>query len=313
MQPFTYSQRRAIAGRASRAAAEPGARYIAGGTDLLELMKDDVETPDRLVDINRAAAGAIEIAAGRRRAARRAGAHDATSPAHPDDPQAATRCCPRRCSAASPQIRNMATIGGNLLQRTRCAYFRDPAFALQQARARLRLRGASTAYNRIHAILGASDQCIATHPGDMAVALVALDARGRADRRPAASAASRSPTSTAARRHPARRDGAEHRRTDHRRSSCRPRRAARRSHYLKVRDRASFEFALVSAAVALDIDGGTIRERAVAAGGVGTKPWRAAGGGSGADRQAADAGDVEGRCRAGRRRARSRRATTGSS
>jgi len=177
-------------------------------------------------------------------------------------------------SGASPQIRNMATMGGNLLQRTRCSYFRDTGVAACNKRRPGSGCAALAGENRMHAILGGSDHCIATHASDVAVALVALDAtvrlRGaRGERMLALEAFHREPgdrpdvetvlepgeliTAIEVPAAPA---------------------MARRSHYLKVRDRVSFEFALVSAAVALDADGDHIRAARVAMGGVGTRPWR---------------------------------------
>jgi xanthine dehydrogenase YagS FAD-binding subunit len=179
---------------------------------------------------------------------------------------------PGLLASASPQVRNMATMGGNLLQRTRCGYFRDTGFACNK-RAPGSGCPAINGENRIHAILGGSDQCIATYAGDMAVALIVLDAEleltGPNGKRTIPI-------------------GDFHRvpgNTPHIETVLAPgdmitginipaSAAARRSYYLKVRDRASFEFALVSAAAALDLDGGTIRAARVAAGGVGTKPWR---------------------------------------
>jgi xanthine dehydrogenase YagS FAD-binding subunit len=175
-------------------------------------------------------------------------------------------------ASASPQIRNMATMGGNLLQRTRCGYFRDTGFACNK---RVPGSGCPAIHgeNRMHAILGGSDNCIASYAGDMAVAMIALDARleltgPNGVRTVAIGDFHRVPGDT-----------------PHIETILTPGEmitgvdipasaSAQRSHYLKVRDRASFEFALVSAAVALELDGGAIRTARVAAGGVGTKPWR---------------------------------------
>ena len=177
-------------------------------------------------------------------------------------------------ASASPQLRNMATMGGNLLQRTRCGYFRDVGFDCNK-----RMAGsgcpAIRGENRLHAILGGSDACIATHPSDLAVALVALDA---AIELHGADGSMRTVALADFHREPGDTPQIE--------NVLRPGEVitaitvpasplAQHSAYLKVRDRASFEFALVSAAVALDVQGGTIRDARVAMGGVGTKPWRA--------------------------------------
>jgi xanthine dehydrogenase YagS FAD-binding subunit len=176
-------------------------------------------------------------------------------------------------NSASPQVRNQATMGGNLLQRTRCPYFRDVGYAGCNKRAPGSGCAAIGGENRWHAVLGTSESCIATHASDLAVALVALDAavevRG--------ASAQRTVPLNDLYRLPAG--------TPHIETVLQPGEviaaitvpsspAARRSHYLKVRDRASFEFAVVSAAVALDIDRARIRQARVALGGVGTKPWR---------------------------------------
>jgi xanthine dehydrogenase YagS FAD-binding subunit len=269
MQAFTLTQPRDTQA-AIAAATQAGSKYIAGGTDLLQLAKDNVETPERLVDLEVLNASRIHAGSDRLRLEPLARMSDVA--AHPEVAARWPVLSQALLESASPQVRNMATMGGNLLQRTRCGYFRDTGFACNK-----RSPGsgcpAINGENRMHAILGGSDQCIATYAGDMAVALIVLDAEleltGPNGKRTVPI-------------------GDFHRvpgDTPHIETVLLPGEmitgidipasaAAKRSHYLKVRDRASFEFALVSAAVALELDGGTIRAVRVAAGGVGTKPWR---------------------------------------
>jgi xanthine dehydrogenase YagS FAD-binding subunit len=248
--------------------------YIAGGTDMLQLLREDVRRPDRLVALGTAVLDdRIEI---RRDGSLRLGASAKMSDVadHPGVRQTFPLIAEALLASASPQVRNMATVAGNLLQRTRCPYFRDVGVVACNKRRPGSGCAAEHGENRSHAVLGGSDQCIATHPSDLAVALVALDAtvrlRGRGGERLIAVEAL----------HPL--PG----RTPHVETVLTPGELvsaievpaapelARRSHYLKVRDRASFEFALVSAAVALDTDGARIRAARVAMGGVATKPWR---------------------------------------
>lgn len=267
MQPFTLT-RPADTKSAVAAASQPGSAYIAGGTDLLQLAKDNVETPRRLIDLDSLPLSGIHATANRLRLEPLARMSDVA--AHPAVARDWPVLSQALLASASPQIRNMGTMGGNLLQRTRCGYFRDTGFACNK-RAPGSGCPAINGENRMLAILGVSDSCIATYPGDMAVALMVLDAEleltGRDGIRKVAI-------------------GDFHKEpgdTPHIETVLQPGELitgidipapARRSHYLKVRDRASFEFALVSAAVALDIDAGTIRSARVAAGGVGTRPWR---------------------------------------
>lgn len=266
MQAFTLVQPSGVQA-AVVAASRPGAKYIAGGTDLMQLAKDNVETPRELVDLEAFAAGRILVDTERLRLDPLARMADVAS--HPAVVRGWPVLAQALLASASPQIRNMATMGGNLLQRTRCGYFRDTGFNCNK-----REPGsgcpAITGENRMHAVLGGSEHCIATYPGDMAVALNVLDAEVHL---------SGNRTVPIGEFHVIPGD------TPQIETVLRPgemitgievpaSNAARRSGYLKVRDRASFEFALVSAAVALDIDNGTIRTARVAAGGVGTKPWR---------------------------------------
>jgi xanthine dehydrogenase YagS FAD-binding subunit len=269
MQAFSLIEPRDVEA-AVTAASAPGAKYIAGGTDLLQLAKDNVETPTRLVDLEGLRAGGVLASADRLRLEPLARMSDVA--AHPDVVARWPVLSQALLASASPQIRNMATMGGNLLQRTRCGYFRDTGFACNK---RVPGSGCSAIHgeNRMLAILGGSEHCIATYPGDMAVALIALDAQVEL------TGAKGTRTVPVESFHVLPGD------TPHIETVLAPGEmitateipasaAARRSYYLKVRDRASFEFALVSAAVALDLDGRTIRGVRVAAGGVGTKPWR---------------------------------------
>jgi xanthine dehydrogenase YagS FAD-binding subunit len=247
------------------------AKFIGGGTNLVDLMKFAVENPTRIIDINglpldkieRLPNGGVRIGSLVRNSDL---AYDPVIKAqYPLLSQALL-------SGASPQLRNMATVGGNLLQRTRCSYFYDIAFPCNK-----RVAGsgcpAINGYNRSHAILGASESCIATHPSDMCVALAALDAvihvRGSKGARQIPFAAFHLlPGTTPEKETSLNQDelivSVDLPAATMVTGSC----------YLKVRDRASYEFALASAAVLLDIRQGNIRSSRVALGGVGTRPWR---------------------------------------
>ena len=270
MQAFQYNRVNDIEG-AVGAGSAVGVKFIAGGTTLIDLMKLHVEQPTTVVDITslpldkieRTASGGLKIGAMVRNSDL---AHDATvQQEYPVLAQALL-------SGASPQLRNMATTGGNLLQRTRCYYFRDTAYPCNK-----RNPGSSCAaidgYHRIHAILGTSEHCIATHPSDMAVALMALEATVQIQ-------------------------GAQGHRTVPLQEfyfvpGSTPEREnvlalgeliisvtlpqlsrGTRSYYLKRRDRASYEFALASAAVVAQMQGQRMQRIRVALGGIGTKPWR---------------------------------------
>ncbi|WP_237571068.1 FAD binding domain-containing protein [Mycolicibacterium lacusdiani] len=268
MFPFTYTK--AADESAALSAGASGARYVAGGTTLVDLMRETVERPGAVVDINALPYRGIDL----NRSLLRVGslvrmsdlaAHQGVREQFPVIVQALEL-------SASAQLRNMASIGGNLLQRPRCLYFRDVSAACNR-----RSPGAGCSAvggrNRTHAILGASDACVATHPSDLAVALTALDAavvlRGsdgetrmpladfyrlpgttpdRENNLPAGSLITAIEVPVTA--------------------------EARRSGYLKVRDRESYEFALTSVAVGMDVRNGVVRAARVAAGGVGTVPWR---------------------------------------
>ncbi|MEH0518884.1 xanthine dehydrogenase family protein subunit M [Streptomyces stelliscabiei] len=252
-------------------AGRRGGRYIAGGTTLVDLMRETVERPETLVDITGLPLREVTVTerGGLRIGAlvtmSEAAAHPKVRTLYPVVSQALEL-------SASAQLRNMATIGGNIMQRTRCTYFRDVTAACNK-----REPGSGCAalhgFNRTHAILGTSDACVATHPSDAAVAFAALEARVHllgpdgARQVPFADFLLR-PGSTP-QREQALRKGELITAVE---IPALPR--PLRSGYLKVRDRQSYEFALTSAAVALHVPGGVIREAKVAAGGVGTVPWK---------------------------------------
>jgi xanthine dehydrogenase YagS FAD-binding subunit len=272
MQSIFYDRARDV-NHAIELARQHGAKFIGGGTNLLDLYKSGVEQPVRLVDVSRLDLSSIdELPNG----GLRIGAM-ATNTAVGTDPLVRQRyrvLSEALLNGATTQLRNMATVGGNLLQRTRCHYFTDPAFAHCNKRDPGSGCDAIDGHNRMHAILGASPHCIATHPSDMAVALAALDAVVQLQ----------GPDGT--RQVPLvdfHRLPEDHPEWD---TVIKPGELitavelpampfARLSHYLKVRDRASYAFALVSVAVAVDLDGSAIRDVRIALGGVAHKPWRA--------------------------------------
>jgi len=275
MHPFTLDRPRdlaaALALRAQAGRNDAPAEYIAGGTDMVQLLQEYVRRPERLVSLAGLLNNRIEIGPhGLRLGAAATMAEVAADPAVVEQFPLISEAL---LNSASPQVRNQATMGGNLLQRTRCPYFRDVGYAACNKRAPGSGCAAIGGENRWHAVLGTSENCIAVNPSDLAVALVALDAAVEV-RGPAGS---RSVPLIDFHRLPDT--------TPHIETVLEPGEviaaiivpaspAARRSHYLKVRDRASFEFAVVSAAVALEMDGARIRQAQIALGGVGTKPWR---------------------------------------
>lgn len=270
MQAFTLTQPGSM-DAAIAASRQPDTKYIAGGTDLMQLMRNDVEGPAHLVDLEPLPLSGIQADQSKLRLEAMARMSDVA--AHPAVREGWPVISQALLASASPQVRNMGTMGGNLLQRTRCGYFRDTGFACNK---RVPGSGCPALHgeNRMLAILGGSDHCIATHPSDFAVALVALDATVEL----------RGPDGQT-RSLPVRDFHRLPGDTPHVETNLRPGEliaaiivpasaAARGSHYLKVRDRASFEFALVAAAVAMEMQNGQIADIRVAAGGVGTKPWR---------------------------------------
>ncbi|RXH08308.1 FAD binding domain-containing protein [Bradyrhizobium guangzhouense] len=257
---------------ANKPLTQASAQPLAGGTTLIDLMKLDVMRPSAIVDINPLAQGwsAIEPGSGNLRLGALARMSDVA--AHDEILRNYPVIANSLKLAASAQLRNMATLGGNVMQRTRCSYFRDVSYENCNKRNPGSGCAAMDGVNRMHAVLGVSDQCIATYPGDFAQALIALDATvevtGRSGTRsmPFAElhkAPGNSPEIETA-LHPGELISA----------FVVPGRWPR-SVYLKARDRQSYEFALSSAAVALDVQNGTIRDARVALGGVATVPWRA--------------------------------------
>jgi xanthine dehydrogenase YagS FAD-binding subunit len=261
----------ALALRAQAGRNDAPAEYIAGGTDMVQLLQEYVRRPERLVSLAGLLDNRIEVGPQGLRVG--AGATMAELAAHPVVIQQFPVISEALLNSASPQVRNQATIGGNLLQRTRCPYFRDVGYVDCNKRAPGSGCAAIGGENRWHAVLGSSEHCIATNASDLAVALVALDAAVEVRR----AGGQRTVPLIDFYRLPGT--------TPHLETVLEPGEviaaitvpadpAARRSHYLKVRDRASFEFAVVSAAVALEMDGARIRQARIALGGVGTKPWR---------------------------------------
>lgn len=271
MNPFSYARPDTV-DEALRLGSQPGARYIGGGTNLLDLVKAGVEQPQHLVDVSRLPLAQVAaLPDGGLRIGAMISNTDAAN--HPLVRERYPLLAQALLSGASGQLRNMATVGGNLLQRTRCHYFYDTGFPACNKREPGSGCGARDGINRIHAILGASEQCIAVHPSDMCVALAALDAVVIV------------------------RDTTGERRIPIADFHCLPGNTpqidttlapgelvvavdlppspyAAHACYLKVRDRASFAFALVSVAAALELSGNTVRSARLALGGVAHKPWR---------------------------------------
>jgi len=271
MNSFSYTRAKEVDTAVREITQDKSAKFIAGGTNILDLMKENVERPDRLVDINRLPLQQVE---GTTDGGLRLGAlvSNADTAYHPEVVERYPLLSKTILAGASAQLRNMATDGGNLFQRTRCYYFYDTATPCNKREPGSGC-SAINGYNRIHAILGTSEQCIATHPSDMCVALAALDAvvnvKGPSGERQIKFA------------------------DFHRLPGNEPQYDntvqageivtsidlpaegfAKNYTYLKLRDRASYAFALVSVAVGLDLEGDTVKEARVALGGVAHKPWR---------------------------------------
>jgi xanthine dehydrogenase YagS FAD-binding subunit len=252
--------------------AAPGSAFLAGGTDLLQLWKAGVEAPAQVVDISRLPLAEIAVAPQGLALGALARLHDVA--VHPDVAGGYPLVAQAILASASGQVRHMASVGGNLLQRTRCVYFRGGEGLACNKRAPGSGCGALGGENRQHALFGASAACVATHASDLAVALVALDAEvevltATGPRRLALADLYRRPGEA-----PERDTNLAPGELIAAVQTPDASRFAARSTYLKVRDRASFEFAVVSVAAALRLEGGRIAEARLAAGGVGTVPWR---------------------------------------
>lgn len=271
MNPFTYA-RASDAADAVRQASALNAKYLGGGTNLIDLMRETIERPPALVDVTGLSRDIVEEPDGSLRIG--AAARNTALAEHRLVRERYPLLSRAILAGASGQIRNMATVGGNLLQRTRCAYFYDDDGARCNKRHPGEGCDAIGGFNRMHAILGASDACVAVHPSDMAVALTALDASVQVEGPRGARTVALSDL---------------HRLPEHRPDLETTLEAgelithvtlpalpfAARSAYRKVRDRASYAFALISVAVALDVADERVRDVRIALGGVAHKPWRA--------------------------------------
>lgn len=274
MKPFAYTRASDARAAIQTVSREPSAKFLAGGTNLVDLMKEGVEQPDRLVDITRLELARIEE---RPDGGLRLGAlaRNSDTANHALVRQRYPLVSQAVLAGASGQLRNAATNGGNLLQRTRCFYFYDVHQPCNKREPGSGC-GALAGFNRIHAIFGASESCVATYPGDMAQALYALDAVVQVEGPQGARAIPiaefhRLPGDTP-------QTDTNLRRDELITAIDLPARAAAfapRSYYLKVRDRASYAFALVSVAAALEIEDGKVKNVRLALGGVAHKPWRA--------------------------------------
>jgi xanthine dehydrogenase YagS FAD-binding subunit len=271
VNPFTYTKAGDPADALRRGAAE-GARYLGGGTNLVDLMRETIERPSVLIDVTGLSGDIVEtpdggvlIGAAARNTA--VAEHRAVRTRYP----VLTRAL---VAGSSAQIRNMATVGGNLMQRTRCPYFYDPDGSRCNKRTPGEGCDAIDGFSRSHAILGASPACAATHPSDMCVALAALGAVVHLRSADGARSVPLIDFHRLPEDHPEIETVLEPGELITA-VEVPPLPFAARSAYRKVRDRASYAFALVSVAAALDLDGGTVRDVRLALGGVATKPWRA--------------------------------------
>lgn len=267
---FEYVRASDVADAVRRIADDPAAKFIAGGTNLVDLMKDDVERPKTLIDISKLPLGTVEKTA---EGGLRIGALVPNSDLayHPEIEKRYPVLASAILAGASQQLRNMASTGGNLLQRTRCAYFYDTATPCNK-RAPGSGCSAVDGVNRIHAILGWSQSCIAVHPSDMCVALAMLGAKVHV----AGQAGERVIPFTDFHRLPGDKPEADtHLKRDEMIVAIElpPQGFAKNYTYIKIRDRLSYAFALISVAVGVELDGGAIKEARFALGGVAHKPW----------------------------------------
>jgi xanthine dehydrogenase YagS FAD-binding subunit len=257
MRPFVFAD-----------TANESSKFLAGGTTLIDLMKLDVETPKTLVDINSQAKGLNKIEASSEGLKFGALVRMAEAAENADVLKNYPVIAQSLMLAASQQIRNMASLGGNILQRTRCSYFRDVSYKECNKREPGSGCAAMDGVNRAHAVLGTSKSCISAYPGDFAQALIALDAEVQTDKRKF-------------------KFSELHLSSDdpYRETILKPGEMIhfifvpagnfKRSLYLKIRDRQSYQFAVTSAAVAIDLEGETVKDTRIALGGVAYKPWRA--------------------------------------
>jgi xanthine dehydrogenase YagS FAD-binding subunit len=271
MRPISYSRATDVAGAVEAVTIDPLSDYLAGGTTEIDLLRQNVLTPRRLVDIGRLPLTGVEELPGGLRVGALSRMSDVAR--HPLVRERFPMVAQALEMGASPQLRTMASIGGNLLQRTRCSYYRDGVSPCNKREPRSGC-AALTGVNRGHAVLGTSEHCIATHPSDLAVPLAALDARvhtrtALGERTHAIEDFFLPPGDSPHREHPLEHGelitAVEIPETPMARSSL----------YLKVRDRASYEFALASVAACLTLDGTIVTGVRLALGGVATIPWRA--------------------------------------
>jgi xanthine dehydrogenase YagS FAD-binding subunit len=271
MQVFRYSQAQTVDAAVENAGRSSGS-FIAGGTTLVDLMKLNVLTPQSIVDINGLPLYRVESLPNNGGLRIGALVRNSDLANHPTVRQQYAVLSEALLSGASPQLRNMATTGGNILQKTRCYYYRDTNYPCNK-----RQPGSGCAaldgFNRIHAVLGGSEHCVATHPSDMAVAMMALEATvhthgPNGDRAIALDDFYLVPGNTPDRENKL----SAGELITHVTIPALP--CGARSPYLKLRDRAQYEFALASSAVVINASGGSIQRARIAFGGVGTKPWR---------------------------------------